>query len=82
MKRIRIWSLLCHATIILASMFIIFFCIDRVNPAMGFIDSEISKWVLLSFCLVSLSSSVFSVYAIRKAVRKRIKRKSEEALKG
>lgn len=71
MKKIRIWNILCHATIVLSGMFIVFFCIDRVNPAMGFIDSEISKWTLLLFCLVSLGSSIVSIRAIRKALRKR-----------
>lgn len=75
MKHIRIWELLCHITIVFSGMFLVFFCIDRFNPAMGFIDSDISKWTLLAFCLASLSSSIVSVSSIRKVLRKRLKNK-------
>lgn len=71
MDRRGIHELLCHATIVLAGMFLVFFCIDRVNSAMGFIDSEISKWVLLLFCLCALTSSILSVCLLRSGLRTR-----------
>ena len=68
--RHRIWNLLSHADIILSGMFLVFFCIDRVNPAMDFLGSALSKWLLLLFILCALGNGVCSaVHLFRKKRR-------------
>ena len=72
MNRIRIWYLLCHVNIIVSCMFIIFYFIDRVNPAMEFMSSTISKGLLFVFCLSILLSSILNaryLYAMKKKAR-------------
>lgn len=70
--RHRIWNLLSHADIILSGMFLVFFCIDRVNPAMDFLGSALSKWLLLLFILCALGNGVCSaVHLFRKKRRAR-----------
>lgn len=67
MQRYRIWNFLAHCSAILAGMFIIFFSIDRVNPAMDFLTSPISKWTLLCFAVFALCNGVLSAaYIFRK----------------
>lgn len=69
MKRIRIWNLLCHMNIIVSCMFIIFYFIDLVNPAMEFMSSTLSKRLLFVFCLNILASSILNaryLYALMK----------------
>ncbi|MEG1525306.1 MAG: hypothetical protein RRZ24_09950 [Clostridia bacterium] len=70
MEQHRAWNTLCHANIILSSLFIVFFCIDRVNPAMNFLGCAMSKWLLLVFALCALLCGVrTAVYLYRKNVR-------------
>ena len=40
-------KILPHAAIILSMMYFVFFCIDRVNSAMAFINNDITKWLLV-----------------------------------
>ena len=58
MKKYKLRTLLTHATIVLSVVFLVFFIIDRVNPAMEFIGSDISDLLLCIFCLVALLSSI------------------------
>jgi len=60
MKRLRIWYWLCHVSIIISCMFIIFYFIDRVNSAMDFMGSSLSKGLLFVFCLNILASSILN----------------------
>lgn len=55
------WVILTHAVIILATMFLVFFVIDRFNPVMEFISSEISKWLLCVFAVCALADGILSV---------------------
>ncbi|MCE5234734.1 MAG: hypothetical protein ABFC62_11375 [Clostridiaceae bacterium] len=66
MKRYGLWIVLTHATIVLSIVFFVFFCIDRVNPAMEFIGSDISDWLLGAFCLIALASSIFAAVHLYK----------------
>ena len=50
-----------HATIILAVMMLVFFCIDRVNPAMAFINNDITKWLLCLFSVCAVGTSVILI---------------------
>lgn len=60
MKQHPVWNTLSHATVIGSCMFIIFFCIDRVNPAMDFLGSDLSKWCLFLYCIASLITGLCS----------------------
>lgn len=60
MKAKWIWFALTHGTIVLSIVFLVFFAIDRVNPMMEFIGSDISDWFLCAFCIIALLSSICS----------------------
>lgn len=67
MKLPRIWDFLCHADIVLGSIFVVLFWLDRANPAMEFINSDISKGLLLFFCLCAIANGVTgAVYLFKK----------------
>ena len=51
-KRLR--SLLPHAAILICNMYVVFYLIDRVNPAMNFIDNRLTKGLLLALCAIAL----------------------------
>ena len=63
-------KLLTHATIILSIMFIVFFCIDRVNEKMAFINNEISKILLAVLAVLSILTSIALIRRQRKATNK------------
>lgn len=52
-----------HLTIVLALMTLIFFCIDRVNPIMAFMTSELSKWVFAVLAVLAIVSSLLLIAA-------------------
>ncbi len=54
----KLFEVLSHATIILSVVFLTFFVIDRVNPAMEFIGSDISDWFLGAFCVIALWNGI------------------------
>ena len=61
-------------------MFVVFFCLDKVNPAMEFINSDISKWLLLFFCLCAITNGVIgAIYVFKgdKAQKTHHNRKKE-----
>ena len=66
MKKYRLRVLLTHTTIILSVVFLVFFCIDRYNPAMEFIGSDISDWLLCVFCVIALLSSILTAVHLYK----------------
>ena len=67
MKLLKVWNFLCHANIVLGIMFIVFFWLDRANPAMEFINSDISKWLLFFFSFCAIANGVVgAVYLFRK----------------
>ena len=62
---LQIRKILSHMTIILGGMFATFFWLDRFNPGMGFVDSAISRWILLCFSLTAISQGILSLISIR-----------------
>ena len=50
----KLERLLPHGAILICNMYIVFFLIDRVNPAMNFIDNGLTKGLLLILCAISL----------------------------
>ncbi len=71
MKHLKLWYALSHVNIIISCMFIIFYLIDRVNPAMEFMDSTLSKGLLFFFCLSILVSSILNARYLFKLIKKR-----------
>lgn len=71
----RMWSLFSHATIIFSLLFIVLCIIDKVNPAMQFLSSGFSKWVLLFYCFMALQGAICSAVHLFK--RKYHKKKQE-----
>lgn len=81
MKHLRLWYTLCHINIIISGMFIIFYLIDRVNPAMDFMGSTLSKGLLFAFCVSILVSSILNAKYLFLLMKKRARaalRKSGE----
>lgn len=62
-------KLLPHAAILLSNMMIVFFVLDRFNTAMGFIDNEITKWLILALSVISIANSVALISSARRAIR-------------
>lgn len=54
----RVERLLPHAVILIGNMYVVFFLIDRVNPAMNFIDNGLTKGLLLLLCAVALVNAL------------------------
>ena len=70
MNRHKFWGFLSHASIIVGMMFVIFFVIDRFNPAMDFLGSSLSKWLILVLALSALLNGLLSaVYLFQKRQR-------------
>ena len=75
MNKQRFWGFLAHTSIIIGMMLVIFFVIDRFNPAMEFLSSNISKWLILLFALCSILNGLFSaVFLFQKQKRHEEKR--------
>ncbi len=67
----RRWiKILSYPCIVLAGMFLVFCFIDRVNPAMEFITSDLSKLLLLVFTLFALSSTILTLVYVRRRERR------------
>lgn len=66
MRTLKLLGVFCHANIILGAMFVVFFFLDRVNPAMEFISSDISKGLLLFFSLCAITNGVLGATYIFK----------------
>ncbi|MDO4572089.1 MAG: hypothetical protein Q4C13_01880 [Clostridia bacterium] len=73
-----------HLTIVFSLMTLVFFCIDRVNTAMAFMSSELSKWVFAILAALACASACMLVAAqwkddARKARRDARRRARERA---
>ncbi len=60
MKRF-IQRVMPHAVIVLSLMTLTFFSIDRVNPIMAFMTSELSKWVFALLAVTGFTTAVFLI---------------------
>lgn len=74
----RIWFLCAHSSIILSVAFLVLFSIDRVNPAMEFLGSEQSDWMLLCYCIVTIVSGTLSAINLYQAAQQRYKAKKRK----
>ena len=55
-----------HATIVLCNMYVVFYLIDRVNPAMEFITNNITKFLILLMCILSTVNAVMLIRVHRR----------------
>ena len=67
-------KLLAHCAIIISGMYIVFFFIDRVNPAMGFVDNDITKPLLLALALIAIINAIQVIAAERRKLRRRMRK--------
>jgi len=56
----RLWGFFAHAGIITGVMIVVLFVIDRYNPAMEFMTSEQSKWLILLLALTAVGNGLYS----------------------
>ncbi len=71
----RIWGFFAHTSIIVGMMFIVFFVIDQFNPAMEFLTSSLSKWLIFILAVCALFTGLFSaVFLFQKQKRRDEKR--------
>ena len=54
----KLHAVLCHTTVILGLMFLVFLVLDQFNPMMNFVDNNISRWLLAGLCLSSAAQSL------------------------
>lgn len=71
-------KLLAHCAIIISGMYIVFFFIDRVNPAMGFIDNDITKPLLLALSLLAIINAIQVIAAERKKLWRKLRKGSRK----
>jgi len=51
-----------HILIVLSVVLIVFLVIDQMNGAMGFIDNQATKIIMLVYCAVTLISALWFSY--------------------
>ncbi|MDF2907751.1 MAG: hypothetical protein K0R34_3072 [Herbinix sp.] len=66
----RIIRILPHITIILSAMFITLWILDKYNPLMNFLDSDLSNALMLIFFLSSMVTAIVLVAIERKIGKK------------
>jgi len=64
-------KILPHSAIIISMMYLVFFCIDKVNSAMAFINNGLTKGLLLVLCAVSVINALMIIADDRKKTRLR-----------
>ena len=67
-------KLLPHAAIIISAMYFVFFFIDRVNPAMAFINNDMTKILLCVLCVIAICNAVFVIRYNRARARRQQQR--------
>lgn len=70
----RAIGILPHVSIVMSGMMIVFFLIDRVNIAMGFMTNEFHKWLSFFLALFCMGYSVLLIAYLRYAERENEKR--------
>lgn len=71
-------KILPHAAIILSIMYFVFFCIDRVNSAMAFINNDITKWLLVILGVISIYDAVLLIVEDQKRAERKVDRAQPE----
>ena len=59
-------------------MYFVFFCIDRVNSAMAFINNDITKWLLVILGVISIYDAVLLIVEDQKRAERKVDRVQPE----
>lgn len=70
-----LWGFFAHAGIIVGMMFVVFFVIDRFNPAMEFLTSSLSKWLILFLAVCAVGDGLFSAVLLFQRQRRQEERR-------
>ena len=65
---IKLQGLLRHAMVILALMFLVFLVLDQYNPMMNFVNNNISRTLLVLFCVCGIARSIYDWYMEEKSL--------------
>lgn len=57
-------TVLSHITMMLAVLVLVLFVIDRVNNAMEFMTSQLSRWLIAALALCALITAVLNIIAL------------------
>ncbi|MEA5049447.1 MAG: hypothetical protein VB034_12710 [Eubacteriales bacterium] len=72
-----IWEFFAHTSIIVGAMFVVFFIIDRFNPEMEFLTSDVSRWMILFLALCAIVVGLYSAIFLFQ-MQKRLEEKRSE----
>lgn len=73
----RVWDFFAHTSIIVGTMFVAFFVIDRLNPEMEFLTSDLSRWLILVLALCAIAVGLYSAIFLFQ-MQKRLEEKRNE----
>lgn len=62
-------AIILHATIILGGMLLTLFILDKVNPAMEFIDNDITRGLIAAIAIFGIISGVLGLTAREKQTK-------------
>lgn len=77
----RIWGFFAHASIIIGMMFVVFFVIDRFNPAMEFLTSSLSKWLMFILAICAIFTGLYSAVFLFQKQKKRDEKRSHSQVR-
>lgn len=77
----KLLKIVPHVTIVISGMLIVFFAIDRVNKAMGFMTNEFHRVITFILALLSVGQSIAIIAFQRKRERQIEARRRQEAQK-
>lgn len=64
-NKVRVFRVItAHLTAMFAVLILVFFIIDRVNTAMEFMTSGLSKWCIAILAVLALISSILTICAL------------------
>lgn len=69
-----------HSIIVISLMYVVFYFIDRVNPAMAFINNSITKVLLLVLCIAAILNAILTIRYNRMQERRRQQRLRQQQL--
>jgi len=60
-------KILPHISIVISAMLIVFFVIDRFNSAMGFLDNDGAKYLILAASAIAVRNAILLIAHQRRA---------------
>lgn len=70
-------KLLAHCAIVISGMYLVFFFIDRVNPAMAFINNNITKVLLFILALLAIFNAIQVIALERRRLKWKLRKNSQ-----